>query len=142
MLDKNAENLKEAGVETEGKRQVMLGDANYYSKNNLALCEKRGIDAVIPDSQAKKQVCPDGSKRFGISDFKYNEEEDYYECPRGKRLEYKRMAKQSGGEGKAYRACLADCKVCPDFSKCSWSKTEQSKIERGKTLLLIRGVGS
>jgi len=135
MLDRNAENLEEAGVTLEeGKKPTMSADANYFSKENLLACQERGIDAVIAGSQAGRRIGPDGENRYEIDDFKYNENDDYYECPHGKRLEYKRKTVQKGIEGKVYQASLTYCKQCPLFSKCSWSKKEQSAQVQGKTL--------
>jgi hypothetical protein len=135
MLDKNAENLEAAGVRIEeGKKPTILGDPNYFSEENLRGCQERGIEAVIPDSQGKRRLGPDGKNRYEAEDFKYNEEEDSYECPQGKRLEYKRTTVQGGVEGKVYQASLKDCKSCPDFARCSWSKKEQSEVNQGKAL--------
>ena len=135
MLDENARNLEGARVKTEaGKKPTMSGDANYFSNENLRACEERGIDAVIADSQGKRRIGRDGENRYEIDDFKYNEAEDYYKCPAGKRLAYKRNTKQMGIQGKVYQASLTDCKRCPVFSKCSWSKKKQSEQVQGKTL--------
>jgi transposase len=140
MLDKNALNMKEAGVKAEEgkKKPTMLADANYYSEENLRACRERGIEAVIPDSQAKRRLGPDGKNRYEVDDFKYNENENYYECPQGKCLAYKRTTKQRGVEGKVYQASFTDCKQCPVFSKCSWSRKEQSKQNQGKVLRVVK----
>jgi hypothetical protein len=136
MLDRNAENLEAAGVKIEeaGKKPTMSGDANYFSDENLRSCEEHGIDAVIADSQAKRRIGSDEENRFEIDDFKYNEAEDCYECPQGKCLAYKRETEQKGIRGKVYQASLTDCKQCPVFSKCSWSKKEQSGQVQGKAI--------
>jgi len=65
ILDKQAENLKEAGVAAleGGKRPIMMGDANYFSEENLRACEERGIKAIIPDSQEKRRENAEGEKR-------------------------------------------------------------------------------
>jgi len=137
ILDKNAENMEEAGVKTK-KKPTVLGDPNYYSEDNFRACEERGIEAIIPDSQTKRRLGPDGENRYEVDDFKYNEDKNYYECPQGKRLEYKRTTKQRGVEGKVYQASLTDCRQCPDFSKCSWSRKEQSELKQGKTLRIVK----
>ena len=135
MLDRNAQNLEEAGIKgEEGKKPTMSADANYFSEENLISCEEHGIDAVIADSQASRRIASDGDNRYEIEDFKYNESDDAYECPQGKLLEYKRETVQMGVAGKVYQASLTDCKQCPAFSKCSWSKKEQSEQNQGKTL--------
>jgi len=142
MLDRNAGNLEAAEVKTgEGKKPAVLGDANYFSEDNLRACEERGIEAVIPDSQAKRRLGPDGRNRYDPDDFKYDEEEDSYECPWGRRLEYKRTTVQGGVEGKVYQASLTDCKKCPHFSKCSWSGKGQKGIVQGKTLRVTKNNG-
>ena len=139
MLDRNAENIKRAGVKAEeGKKPAMLGDPNYYSEENLRSCKDHGMQAVIADSQAKRRLGPDGKNRYEIDDFKYNEAEDYYECPQGKRLGYKRTTYKGGSEGKVYQASLKDCRQCHDFSKCSWSKKEQSEQNQGKALRVLK----
>ena len=135
MLDKNAQNLKGAGVKVEeGKKPTMSGDPNYFSEENLRSCQEHGIEAVLLDSQAKRRLGPDGKNRYEVDDFKYNETDDSYECPQGKRLRYKRETEQKGVLGKVYQASLTDCKRCPVFSKCSWSKKKQSEQNQGKTL--------
>jgi len=139
MLDKNAENLERAGVKTEeGTKATILGDANYYSEDNFRACEERGVEAVIADSQGKRRIGPDGHNRYDVDDFTYNEAEDSYECPQGKKLEYKRTTVQGGIEGKVYQASLTDCKGCSKFAQCSWSKKEQSEQVQGKALRVTK----
>jgi len=142
MLDRNAENLEAAGVRIEeGKKPVILGDPNYFSEDNFRACEERGIEAVIPDSQAKRRLGHDGQNRYDADDFKYNKEENCYVCPQGKRLAYKGTTEQNGIRGEVYQASLTNCKICPCFSKCSWSKKEQGKVTHGKSLRLTKSNG-
>ena len=142
MLDEHIKNIQEAEVTIEeGKKPTMSGDPNYFSEENLRACGERGIDAVIADSQAKRRIGPDGKNRFDVGDFKYDDKGNYYECPQGKKLEYKRTTEQGGVEGKVYQASLKDCKGCPLFSQCSWSKKEQSKINQGKELRITESNG-
>lgn len=140
MLDKNAENVERAGVKVEEGKEIRIrGDANYFSEENLQACADRGVQAVIADSQAKRRLGPDGKNRYEVEDFKYNEGLDTYECPQGKNLEYKRKTEQNGIQGKVYQGSLTDCKQCQDFSKCSWSKKEQSEQVQGKALRIVEG---
>ena len=140
MLDKSIKNLKEAGVKTpeEGKMASILGDAHYFSEDNLRFCGEHGLEAVIPDGQEKRCVCPDGSRRYAAYDFIYHEEDNNYECPQGKRLYYKGAQKLIGKEGKRYNANVIDCRSCPDFSRCISSKKEQSKIKRGRLIFITK----
>ena len=143
MLDRNKENLKAAGVREieEGKKQRVLGDANYFSEENLKACEERGIEVLIPDSQEKRRANSEGHKRYELEDFTYHETEDYYECPQGKRLWYRRRTEQNGVEGRVYQASATDCKACPVFSQCSWSKKAQSQQSQGKALRIDKKYG-
>jgi len=139
MLDKNAGNIKEAGVKTEeGKKVALLGDSNYFSERNLKACEEMGIEAVIPDGWEKKRVNSDEKQQYETSDFKYHEEDNCYECPQGKLLGYKGKTELRKGEGEIYQASLTDCKACPDFSRCSHSKKAQNEIVQGRKILINR----
>ena len=135
---KEAEGVKEAGEASEEKKKSLLADANYFSEDNLRACDERGIEAIIPDGQHKRRLNAEGQKRFEVPDFNYNEEGNYYECPNGKKLEYKSTKENNGDEEKVYQASTKDCKACPLFSKCSWSKKEQGTIKQGKTLKITK----
>jgi len=141
MLDKNTANLKAAGVEPleEGQQQLMLGDANYYSEENFRECEKRGVQAIMPSTHEKRQADAAGNKKFDTHDFTYNEHENKCVCPYGKDLEYKGTTNLRGGEHEIYQASLTDCKSCPCFSQCTWSKKGQDKIVQGRKILIPKG---
>ena len=137
MLDNLIENLEAVGIELDKEKPpIMLADANYFSEESLGACEERGFEAIIPDIQEKRRVDGEGNRKFDINDFKYNEEENKYECPEGKSLEHKGTATQNGVEREIYQAKLSDCKACAKFSQCSWSKKEQSKVNQGRKLLV------
>ena len=52
MLDGAVNNMNQAGVEMpEEKTPTLLADKNYFSEENLRVCEDRGMEAIIPDSQ-------------------------------------------------------------------------------------------
>jgi len=135
LLDKNTENLKEAEVKEleEGKKRAMLGDANYFSEENLKACEERGIEAVITDGQGNR------SNSQPIDKFKYKEEGDYYECPEGKPLGYKYNAELKSGEAKIYQASLTDCRECRGFTKCRKTKKKQKEVNQGKKIIVRSG---
>ena len=137
MLDQNAKNIEAAGVAPEvGKKPAVLGDSNYFSEENLKACEERGIEAVIPDGHEKKRAGSDGQQQYEAPDFKYHKQDDWYECPQGKILEHKGKTELRKGEREIYQASLTDCKVCPDFSRCSHSKKAQNEIVQGRKILV------
>ena len=139
LIDKNEKNLEQAGVKglEEGVERTYLWDANFFSEKNLEASEEHGVESIIPDSQRNRGVDAEGKKKFEAHDFKYNGEEDNYECPNGKKLEHKGQTKLNGGVAEIYQASLTDCKACPFFSQCSWSKKEQSEIGQGRKLLIV-----
>ena len=141
MLDKNTANLQAAGVEPleEGQQQLMLGDANYHSEENFRACEERGVEAIIPSTHEKRQADAAGNKKFESHDFTYNKQENKCVCPHGKDLTYKGTTNLRGGEHDIYQASLTDCKSCPCFSQCTWSKKGQTEIVQGRKILLPKG---
>lgn len=138
MLDSCAENMQSiAGKEAwEGKTPTVLGDTNYFGEENFRACEVRGIEAIIPGANSKRLAGPSGEQRFEAQDFTRHEEGNYYECPWGKSLPYKGTTMLRVGEGAVYQASLTDCKVCPHFSRCMWTKKEQCQIVQGRKLLI------
>jgi hypothetical protein len=77
-----------------------------------------------------------GKKRYETTDFKYHEEGDYYECPDGKKLEYKGVSGPEWSRGKAYRAGVTDCRLCAYNEKCMGHKKKLPKRLRGRSLLI------
>ena len=139
MIDGTLNNLKEAGVKPpEGKKPVFMGDANYFSGENLKACEERGVEAIIPDSQFNKRPDENNEKRFGYEAFTYHEDGDYYECPNGKRLEYKRKETLGKEEGSVYEASGKDCGACPLKTRCVRAKKHKGLYDRGRKLFIIK----
>ena len=140
MLDGLEKNLGSAGfVPDEKKKPSLLADANYCSEENLNACESRGFEAIIPDIQEKRRTDGDGNKKYELNDFTYKAEEKKCICPEGKDMEYKGTTELRGGTVEIYQASLTDCKACPHFSQCSWSKKGQNEIKQGRKLLIPEG---
>ena len=139
VVEKTLGNMKEAGIQmAEGKTATFMGDANYFSEENLRACQEKGVEAIIPDSQYRRRVGADGQRRYEAFDFTYQEEGDYYECPFGKKLPYKGKSVLRGHEGKRYQASVKDCRECPYNSRCIRSKKAKSKRDRGRQLLIMK----
>jgi transposase len=137
MLDDTLENMEGAGVKkVRGRGPTFLADANYFSEENLRACEERGVEAVIPDSQYKKRLGPENEKRYEADDFKYIGKDNCYECPQGKRLEYKGTRAVPGREGKVYKASVTDCRICTAYTRCIRSKKDRNAIDKGRSLLI------
>ena len=138
IIDGALNNMKEANVKTpEGKRPVFMCDANYFSEENFRACEERGVEAIIPDDQYGKERKDSCERRFEAADFEYREEEDYYECPCGKKLEFKRSRVFAGKEGKSYMANAKDCRECPQVGRCVKSKKDKKDLQ-GRQLFITK----
>jgi len=138
LLDSSKENLQRAGVKEIEKRTI-LADSNYFSEENLCICEQRGIEALIPDIQhTRRRAQSDERKRYEVEDFIYNETGNYYQCPQGKTLASKGTTKLRGGEGKMYQASLTNCRVCPKFSQCIRTKKDRTQINQGRKIMITK----
>jgi hypothetical protein len=124
MQDKTLENLGSVTKgESDDKKKTILADNNYFGEENLHAAAERGIEAIIPDKEYKKRLGNKGEKeQYDREDFKYEEEENCYECPGGKKLEYKGESKVRGEATKEYAASVIDCRACPCQGKCIRTK--------------------
>ena len=62
---------------------------------------------------------PDRSEAFTLKDFKYDEAQDSYRCPKGATLKLNARRDKIGGTYfRRYRAQEQDCTGCPFRSKC------------------------
>lgn len=116
MVDDVVRNVGEAAAET-------VGDGGYYSPGQLVEAEERGHGVLVPVKED-----PSNRGRFSYSNFNYDESEDVYICPEGKRLTYQRTRPDSHGKYQVrhYRCRHAD--DCPVRWACSSNK-------RGRTIL-------
>jgi len=139
LIDGTIENMKEAGVKIpEGEVPLFLMDANYFSEENLKACEEREVEALIPDSQYSRRLGENKERRYEAGNFLYHKTGDYFECPCGKKLEYKRTCVLGGEEGRSYQASAKDCSVCPEKSKCLRAKGYKGKWDRGRQLMITK----
>ena len=137
LLDETLSNVKEVGIKpTEGKKLIILADNNYFSENNLKVCQERKIEAIIPDGQYKKRLGGTEKSKYDSDDFKYYEESNYYECPNGKKLKYKRVVVLRGQEWMRYQASVKDCRICPFNTRCINAKEDINKTSHGKMILI------
>jgi hypothetical protein len=96
----------------------------------LTYCAELGLiggEPIIPDSNYKSRLGRTEKKRYETADFKYHEEGNYYECPAGKKLEYKGVSGPEWSRGKTYRAGVTDCRPCPCNGKCMGHKKSLHK---------------
>jgi hypothetical protein len=127
MLDGAKENVEKIGLPRDYFKGAMFtADSGYHSKMNILKCMDEEIDAYIPDKRFRtRDPRFQGRKgrstrtHYGLKDFHYDEENDQYVCPNGKKLSLK--VKSSRGTGtlyRIYRAHEQDCQVCMLRGKC------------------------
>ena len=128
MIDGAKKNIQKAGKPKnyfEGK--ILTADSSYHSTTNITKCEEESIDAYIPDNKfrirdsrfSRQDRFKPKAKKFSSFDFQYDDRNDHYICPNGKKL--KRHAKKAKSRGKFLRSYVSnesDCKFCQLRSKC------------------------
>lgn len=95
-----------------------VADAGYSSGENLAFLEQKGIDSYIP---------PHGTYKGGPEGFIYHKEEDYWECPEGKKVTFRKIGYNKGNKQKHYLTRRSDCKGCPIKTACI-GKSQEKRI--------------
>jgi transposase len=115
---------------------IFTADTNYHSQSNIEKCQELELDAYIPDRhyrrrdpryETQKRYWPK-RKRFHLEDFHYDEPNDHYVCPNGKRLKFK--LKELYREGLVYRVYIAeekDCQRCTLKLKCLTGRGAKKK---------------
>ena len=122
----------------EGTEPVYMMDSNYFSEENLQACKEQKVQALIPDIHEKRYRQDNEKKRYEAGDFRYDETGNYYECPAGKKLTYRRTGVLGGREGKEYYAQVQDCRRCPLSAACMRSKKEPEQWKDGRSLFITR----
>ena len=150
--------VKEAfGLVAEPKE--LLADGMMCTGENLAACQERGIDFYSPiqlgskDNPAEREDPTqavaesdwdrlpttttkhrDGTKttRLNKDAFIYDDQQDCYWCPAGKRLAYRhRTSEVKNGRRRIryrYRSQASDCKSCPLRERCLGRKSQHRLI--------------
>ena len=132
--------------------EIVTADAGYGSEENYEHLEKKGITAYIKYNTFDKEEQTYKSKKrkvkedFHRDNLHYNEEQDYYVCPIGQRMnkvyESERTTKSGYKQlNSIYRA--KNCNGCPLRSNCHKAKGERTiqrnhALERHKKLIRER----
>jgi len=97
-----------------------LADTGYSSGENYAFLESQGLQSYIP---------PHGTYKGGPKGFVYHKEEDYYECPQGKTIPFKKvfLDYRTQTKKKEYRSSSKLCKDCPIKIQCL-KKAKEKRI--------------
>lgn len=98
-----------------------VADTGYSSGENYAFLEAEGLESFIP---------PHGTYKGGPDGFIYNKEKDYYVCPQGKVIPFKKVfiEKKNNTKKKEYRASSKLCKSCPIRLSCLGKSAQEKKF--------------
>ncbi len=118
----------ESNVGTDAEREYTI-DAGYHSLEQLEYIEKNQIKAIVADPHPENRSGLNKARtvknseeplkdkeKFDRSDFVFNRDGDYYECPAGKSLKFERRYSRSGWKGRTYKA--GNCSSCCYRAKC------------------------
>ncbi|MEP1489376.1 MAG: transposase [Algibacter sp.] len=98
-----------------------IAGTGYSSGENYAFLEEKGLRSYIPPHETYKGG-PDG--------FKYHKADDYYTCPQGKVIPFKKVffEKKNNTKKKGYRALKHVCVDCPIRSQCLGKSAQEKKF--------------
>lgn len=118
--------------------QDILADAGYSSGENYAYLEKKGIKAYIP---------PHGTYKGGPEGFIYDIQNDWWLCPQGKKVTFRKTKIEKGTLKKYYFTRRKDCSGCPVRAVCI-GKSHEKRIgityyneEYARTIARINNIG-
>ena len=121
--DSNQLAVQIGGAEADLGREckTACADAGYSDTTAIAKLESAGKTVVVPSqSQASHQEIEIGP--FDKSKFTYNADSDYYLCPEGHRLVFRRF-QDKAKQKRDYRIEKPKkCRLCPRFGTCTKSK--------------------
>jgi transposase len=133
------------------KPQQVLADSNFNSGENLAQLEQENVEPLMPSRQAEPRENParradptqplpaeqheklpisPQSKKLDKSAFVYDEGNDCYFCPMGRRLPF--IGTESCGQQRAARRiykCVG-CEGCPLAARCLGGKQPVRRVVR------------
>jgi len=122
--------IYEQVLENTGKRpEEVSADCGYYNGKNYIYIEENKIDAYLPDQMFDKEVDKEGKEKLGRYDrrnFRYNKDEDIFNCPEGKRLVFKVNQMKDGINSRIYVG--QECSLCKQRVECTRSKARHIKI--------------
>jgi len=125
----------------------VVADRGYFSGDEILACDEAGITAYVPKPMTSSAKA-DG--RFGKEDFIYDQKNNEYQCPAGKRLIWRFVRFEAGHN--IHRYWSSDCPTCTIKEKCTpgqnrrvsrWEHEErleamQKRLDRAPDMMRIR----
>jgi hypothetical protein len=110
--------VEQANEALEQPCAVACGDAGYANTSELKLLDAQGILVIVPSQDQARRI-PLGP--FGKDKFVYDVERDWYRCPAGEILRYRKTDVRAGR--KTYQITHPSiCHRCAFFGACTRAK--------------------
>lgn len=124
-IDQLTRQLEHAKEVLNKKPKTVCADAGYYGPWDLAKVDS-AIKVVVPSPKVMYQERGHKPKPFDKDSFTYDEKNNEYICPEGKKL--RSCGTHKKGQ-RAYRASWEDCRKCIHFGVCT-TNGEGRSIDR------------
>ncbi len=115
--------LDEVQESTGDLPETMSLDNGYYSGTNLQALSDRKVEAYVATDRGEKKAkteLDESDRRLVKADFRYDAQQDAYECPGGQLL----TLKSSNGQGRrVYQGDRQVCAGCRYYRRCCRSKS-------------------
>jgi len=132
--------LEQIASELTGKKDKPLKDtefvtdSGYESGKNLQHLDERKIDAYVASQfyrvQAKEKRGEIAPRPYSKDKFTYHEDGNYYQCPAGEKLEFKRAVTRKKTETTTHYYQATNCPQCEFEKECVTSKTGYRQVTR------------
>ena len=96
------------------KPQQMVADGDYTTRANIEAMQTAGVDFI--GSLRKEETAEESP--FSAQQFRYDEQQNCYLCPQGKRLRPDGSQTKSGVRYRRYRIRTGECQGCPHRTAC------------------------
>jgi transposase len=118
-LGQFADQIQQAEEILDKAPEIAVADSGFADTQDLEKIDKQGIQVIVP-SQRLASNKPVGE--FAKGNFKYDQSNDCYICPQGKKLNYSRMVTKEAGIEYAIED-KETCLHCLRYGQCTTSKT-------------------
>jgi len=95
----------------------VVADRGYYRSHEFLDCDRANIITYVPRPETSNNKA---RGQFGPDDFRYIAKDDQYECPGGRRLDFRTTMHSKGMT--LHRYWAKDCQSCSIKSKCTTGK--------------------
>ena len=131
-----------AKEQLKAEKLQAVADKGYHRADELAACEKAGIQPIVPAHETTSGKTAAGQDVFPKQDFRYDTEKNVYHCPGGQTLAPHQRRTSRGLDGILYynrsacRTCAlkAQCTTAPYRAITRWANEEAAERNRQRVM--------